>query len=74
MVKRLHPAKPICSYSPKANTLGLSTYGRARMQGFVSGRSLGASLRAQRDATACEVALFWAGAALCMGLSWWALV
>ena len=73
MVRR-HPAKAICSYSSKANALGLNTYGVARMQGFVSGRSLGASSRAQRDATACEVALFWAGVALCIGFSWWVLV
>ena len=74
MPKRHHPAKPICSYSPKANTLGLSTYGVARMQGFVTGRGLGASSRAQRDAMVGEIVLFWVGVALCMWLSWWVLV
>jgi hypothetical protein len=74
MVKRHHPAKPICGYSPKAAALGLNTFGVARTQGFVSGRSLGASPRARRDATVVEIVLFWVGTALCMGLSWWVLV
>jgi len=44
------------------------TWGR---DGHCFGRS---SSHGRRDATAGEVALFWAGVALCIGLSWWVLL
>lgn len=74
MVKRQHPAKPICSYSPKAAARGLETYGVARRgHGYNPRRCLFVPSRA-RPATACEVVVFWGGLALFAGFSWWLLL
>ena len=74
MVKRYHPAKPICSYSPKAAARGLETYGVARRgYGYIPRRCLFVPSRT-RAATACEVAVFWCCVALSFGLSWWVLM